>query len=201
MIKNFVTVESTLERVKRTVVKVAAEATFMITLFSFSGLDAHAAENVSFTLPAAAQNEMKTVIDNSMVSVPVETEKFRMAVQMELVKLDTADKLTDAFFDLDLDDGEYPSYLQLFIKMAIPLSKIEIVKAVADTDSEDNSLELVLLLDKGVMVSVEKPFGTLSDNNALVTFVHRGEVLYSNAMDMDAMSKLVQAMEAKLHVL
>ena len=85
--------------------------------------------------------------------------------------------------------------------MAMPLSKIDIVKATADTDSDDKSLEMVLLLDKGVMVSIEKPSEAIDDNKALVTFIHQGEVLYSNVMDMDEMSDRVQAMESKLQAL
>ena len=201
MIKNYITVEKAMERVKRTAVKVVVGATFVITLFSFSGVDAQAAENITYTMPTTAQTEHVMMMDKSMVSVPVETGQHQMAVQMELLKYDTVDKLTAAFFSLGLDVEEYPSYSQLFVKMAVPLSKIDIVKATADTDNDDKSLELVLLLDKGVMVSVEKPFDTIDNNNALVTFVHQGEVLYSNVMDIDAMSHLVQTMESKLHAM
>lgn len=201
MIKKFVTVEKALDRVKRIAVTVAAEATFMITLFSFAGLDAKAAEAVSFKMPSKEQTETVAILDNSMVSMPVEIEQNRMAVQMEQLKFDTIDKLTDAFFSLHLDDKEYYTYRPLFVQMALPLAKIDIVKAAADTDAEDNSLELVLLLSKGVMVSVEKPVDSMSDNNALVTFVHQREVLYSNVMDMADMAVRIQEMESKLQAL
>lgn len=200
MFKNYITVEKALDRVKRTAVKIVG-ATFVITLFSFVGIDAQAAENITYTVPTTAQTEHVMLMDKSMVSVPVETGQHKIAVQMELLKYDTVDKLTAAFFSLGLDAVEYPLYSQLFVKMAVHLSKIDIVKATADTDTDDRSLELVLLLDKGVMVSVEKPFDTIDNNSALVTFVHQGEVLYSNVMDMDTMSGLVQTMESKLHAL
>ena len=199
MIKNYITVERALDKVQRSFIKVTLGVTF--TLFSFTGLDALAAEHITYTLPTAAQIEQVVTLDKSLVSVPVDTEQHRMAVQMELVKYDTIDKLTDAFFSLDLGEDDYSSYHQLFIKMAMPLSKIDIVKATADTDSDDKSLEMVLLLDKGVMVSIEKPSEAIDDNKALVTFIHQGEVLYSNVMDMDEMSDRVQAMESKLQAL
>ena len=199
MIKNYITVEIALDRVKRSFIKVAVGVTF--TLFSFIGVDAQAVEHITYTLPTATQIEQVVMLDNSMVMVPVGTEQHRMAVQMELVKYDTVDKLTDAFFSLDLDEDDYSSYRRLFIKMAMPLSKIDIVKATADTDPDDKSLEMVLLLDKGVMVSVEKTSESIDDNNALVTFVHQGIVLYSNVMDIDEMSDHVLAMESKLQAL
>lgn len=199
MIKNYITVERALDRVKRSLVKASVGVTF--TLFSFTGVDTLAAEHITYTLPTAAQTEQVVMLDNSMVMVPVGTEQHRMAVQMELVKYDTVDKLTDAFFSLDLDEDDYSSYRRLFIKMAMPLSKIDIVKATADTDPDDKSLEMVLLLDKGVMVSVEKTSESIDDNNALVTFVHQGNVLYSNVMDIDEMSDRVLAMESKLQAL
>ena len=201
MIMNYTTVEESLGRVKRTVVKLAAETTIMITLFSFTELDAQASEKIAYTLPTDNQIEAVTTLDNNIVSMPVEIEQNRVAVLMEQLRFDTVDKLTDAFFSLHLDAGDYHNYRPLFIQMAMPLSKIDIVKATADIDPDDQSLELVLLLSKGVMVSVEKPADTMGDDNALVTFVHQQEVLYSGVMDLSRLSASVQEIVSKLQAI
>jgi hypothetical protein len=180
---------------------VAVSTTVVITLFSFTGVDAQAANNIEFTTQPIVQTEMLTMLDNSLVSIPVDIERSKMAIQMEHIKFDTADKLADAFFSMDLEVNELYSYRPLFINMVQHLSKIDIVKATADTDPDDKSLEFVMLLSKGVMISVEKPLDSLPENNALVTIVHQREVLYSNEMDMDEMSVIVQNIENKLQAI
>ncbi len=201
MIVNYITVDRALDRIKRVVVSVAVSTTFMITLFSFSGVDAKAANNIEFTTQTKAQTEMVTTLDKSLISIPVDIARSKMAIQMEHIKFDTADKLADAFFSMNLEVDELYSYRSLFINMVQHLSKIDIVKATADTDPDDKSLEFVMLLSKGVMVSVEKPLDSLPENNALVTIVHQREVLYSNEMDMGEMSVIVQNIENKLQAI
>lgn len=125
----------------------------------------------------------------------------RVNVSLDPVKSETEFKMETAFFKLDFVEGEQEEYTPMYQKMAGCLRMIDAEKVTADKNSEDKSLEFVFLLKQGVMVSVDKTLESFKDNQALVTFVHQREVLYSDVMDMGGLAACVQTIVGKLQAI
>lgn len=178
MRKEFKTIKSVMGNMRP--VRETIKAGIMIVLFAFSGESSAASEPVYQEQSTASQKATKEMC------IPL--EDGTVSLKIADVSSPTREKMSAAYGKLRIPPTDRSGYDLLLRKMTAAFERIPVINVTADIDEEEKSLEMVLLLNPNVMVSVEKSYDTISDNSALATFVHQHEIMYCGLMTMEKLS-------------
>ena len=195
MKKEYTTVETFAKRVRQApkVIVLSIAMGISISLFANDG-------NVAAmpSLQYDTNRQLVELVDNShTVSVP-STDKGEVCYILNSNEENTADKLMSSFSKLKIDEKEVAVYGETFAKMSTHISSLPFQKTTADIDHSSKTLELMGVLPSGILMTLAKPYTTLSDNNALLTIVYQREVIMSTLIDMDDLESRMLSVESNL---
>lgn len=191
----YTTVETFVRRVRQTpkVIVLPIAMGISISLFANDG-------NVVAmpSLQYDTNRQLVELVDNShAVSVP-SADKGEVCYILNSNEENTADKLMSSFAKLKIDAKEVAAYGETFAKMSTHISSLPFQKTTADIDHSSKTLELMGVLPSGILMTLAKPYTTLTDNNALLTIVYQREIIMSTLIDMDDLVSRMLSVERNL---
>lgn len=79
-----------------------------------------------------------------------------------------------------------------FLKLALPLSRIEAVKGYAQYDQEKHVIEFTIYLEKNISVTIAKPLDHLDDNDVMFSLAESRETEMVNVADFNELLKALR---------
>lgn len=191
MSKNYRTVKDYLEGFRKEFVSIAAG--LLIGFFVF------APESQAVSAPLQ-NNRIETAADEPIIMEPVKTSKSgSIEISLKSNVQTTEEKMNAAYRKLNLDASDLQIYSPIYNCLRNSLKNVSIEKISADIDSDSQSLEFVFQIGEDLLVSVSKPYETMSDNNAIVTFICQHEIVYSDLADLSTLSSHINSIEKNLN--
>ena len=194
MKKQFTTVEKFVRQLSQTrdAIVVTIAMGISISLFANDGVVA-AMPSLQYDM----KHQFIELVENTHSISP--TDYGEVCFFLNSNEENTSDKLLASFRKLKIDETEVVVYEKTFERMLKHISSLPFQKTSADIDQISKTLELMGVLPSGILMTLAKPYSTLSDNFALLTIVYKREVIMSTLVDMADLASRMLSIESKLH--